>query len=97
VLVIDGKNNIEDGILATIMENRKAIMIENRKEFMIASRIYLYKLKRNNAELHAEHKCALGPRLTSLLKLRRDSILRNEYEVQEMDLQDEQRSRSLNT
>jgi hypothetical protein len=32
------------------------------------------KLRRNSAELHAECKCAPGPRLTSLPKLRRDSI-----------------------
>jgi hypothetical protein len=35
------------------------------------------KLRRNSAELHAEHKCAPGLRLTSLPKLRRDSIFRN--------------------
>jgi hypothetical protein len=43
VLVIDGKKNNEDGILATTMEKRKAMMI--------ASRIAIYKLKRMSTGL----------------------------------------------
>jgi hypothetical protein len=44
-LVIDGKNNNDDGILVAMMENRKATMI--------ASGIVVYKLRRNSTELHA--------------------------------------------
>jgi hypothetical protein len=77
-----GKNNIEDGILAAMMEKMKETMMENKKETMIASRIVVYKLRRNSAELHVEHKCVLGPRLTSFQSIRRDSILRNVDETQ---------------
>jgi hypothetical protein len=40
VLVIDGKNNNNDGILAAMMENMK--------ETMIASGIVVYKLRRTS-------------------------------------------------
>jgi len=40
VLVIDGKNNNDDGILATMMENRK--------KSMITSGIAIYKLRRKS-------------------------------------------------
>jgi hypothetical protein len=43
VLVIDGKNNNDDGILATMMENRKTMMI--------ASGIVVYKLRRMSTGL----------------------------------------------
>jgi hypothetical protein len=88
VLVIDGKNNNDDGILVEMMEKRKAMMI--------ASRIVVYKLRRNSTELHAECKCVPGPRLTSLPKLRRDRIFRNADETQShQDSQKDQRSRPL--
>jgi len=74
VLVIDGKNSNEDGILAAMIENKKATMIE--------SKIIVYKLRRNSTELHTEHKCAPGLRLTSFPKLSRDGILRNTDETQ---------------
>jgi hypothetical protein len=35
----------------------------------------LEKLKRDSVKLHAERKCASGPRLISLPKLRRDNVL----------------------
>jgi hypothetical protein len=54
VVFIDGNNNIDNGILVAMMENRKANMI--------ASRIVVYKPRGNNAELHAEHNCVPGPR-----------------------------------
>jgi hypothetical protein len=60
---------------------RTVAMVENRKETMIASIIIVYKLRRNNAELHTERKCALGPRLTSLPNLSRDKVLRNVEET----------------
>jgi hypothetical protein len=54
------------------------------------------KLRRNSAELHAERKCVPGSRLTSLPKLRRDSIFRNADETQShQDSQKDQRSRPL--
>jgi hypothetical protein len=88
VLVNDGKNNNDDGILVAMMENRKAMMI--------ASGIVVYKLRRNSAELHAERKCAPGTRLTSLPKIRRDSVFRNADETQShQDSQKDQRSRPL--
>jgi hypothetical protein len=43
VLVIDGKNNNDDGILATMMENKKATMI--------ALRIVVSKLRRMSTGL----------------------------------------------
>jgi hypothetical protein len=43
VLVIDGKNNNDDGILAAMMENRKTMMI--------ASGIVVYKLRRMSTGL----------------------------------------------
>jgi hypothetical protein len=43
VLVIDGKKNKDDGILATMMENKKAVMI--------ASRIVVYNLRRTSIGL----------------------------------------------
>jgi hypothetical protein len=45
VLVIYGKNNKDNGILATMMKNRKAKMI--------ASRIIIYKLSRMSIGLRA--------------------------------------------
>jgi hypothetical protein len=43
VLVIDGKNNNDDGILVSMMENRKVAMI--------ASGIVVYKLRRTSKGL----------------------------------------------
>jgi hypothetical protein len=54
------------------------------------------KLSRNSAEFHAKSKCALGPRLNSFPKLKRDSVFRNADESQShQDSQKEKRARPL--
>jgi hypothetical protein len=73
VLVIDGKNNNDDGM---------SIGKNNKEQWHDYWQSVQSKLRRNNTELHAERKCASGPRLIPLPKLRRDSILRNAYETQ---------------
>jgi hypothetical protein len=88
VLVIDDKNNNDDEILVAMMENRK--------EAMIASRIVVYKLRRNSSKLHAKRKCVPGLRLKSFPKLRRDNIFTIVDETQiHQDSHKDQRSRHL--
>jgi hypothetical protein len=59
-----------------IMENKESISSGEEVNNMQSN------LRRNNAELHIECKCALGLKLIPLPKLRRDRVLRNIDETQ---------------
>jgi hypothetical protein len=87
VLVIDGKKSSEPNLESAEDEHRAEIWSfqiarsyhEGNKEacagfLRICEFAEGIKLRRNNEELHAERKCAPGPRLTSMPKLRRDSV-----------------------
>jgi hypothetical protein len=73
VLVIDGKNSSDVGRFKGRVCMARTTAKTQKSE--------LKKLRRNNAKLHAECKCAPGPRLIPLPKLKRDSVLRCTDEI----------------